>query len=262
MLFFLLYTQLLIISHGTTVTINAFATKTGKLDSTMLAGEFSIEYIITPPTGLSATSVLFDEVSLAWNSVELADEYVLYRYYWPAPGPPSLFTSFVWTEIYRGTELSFSDDGLWGGRELYYRVESYSAAKGTAMSEYIRVDTPIGEIAFTHNLSGTHSYRDADAYAYRSGSTWIFAADNSLNNQSDTFEDYGHLIAVGSGPTFGDSATLIVLSPDTTDYELTSTSVVLTTFGEVGGRVSGSFSGYYAATPVVGSFSLIRLPDQ
>ena len=105
------------------------------------------------------------------------------------------------------------------------------------MSEYIRVDTPIGEIAFTHNLSGTHFYRDADAYAYRSGRTWIFATDNSLNNQSDTFEVYGYVIAVGNGPTFGDPATGIVLSPGTTDYELTSTSVVLTTVGAVGGRV-------------------------
>lgn len=246
---------------GTSVTIKALAVKDGMLDSAVSSGTFVIEYVLTAPTGLSADTVLFDSVTLSWNSVDLADEYVLDRYYVVMPGAPSPFTG-GWSEVYRGTDTSFVDSGLWGGRELYYRVGSYSATKGEVTSSYIRADTPVGEIAFSHNLGGTYTYRDANAYASKSGNTWYFNVDNSLNNQSSDFENYGYIIALGQGPSYGDAGTVIKLSPGATDYELTNTSVVLTTIGAVGERVEGSFAGYYGATPVSGSFSLIRRPDQ
>lgn len=246
---------------GTSVTIKALAAKDGMLDSTVSSGTFVIEYVLTAPTGLNADAVLFDSVTLSWSTVDLADEYVLDRYYVPMPGAPSPFTA-GWSEVYRGTDPSFVDSGLWGGRELYYRVGSYSATKGEVTSSYIRVDTPVGEIAFSHNLGGTYTYRDANAYAYKSGSTWYFNVNNSLNNQSSDFENYGNIIAIGSGPTYGDAATVITLSPASTDYSLTSTSVSLTSIGAVGERVEGNFSGLNGATPVSGSFSLIRRPDQ
>ena len=149
---------------------------------------------------------------------------------------------------------------------MYYLVEAVSATKGTAVSDYIKVGTPVGETALSHDLEGGASYADADTYAYASqdGSptTWNIAINSGLNNQYDGFRSFGHIIAIGNGTSFEDVRTSVRLQPGSTEYELTNTSVDFSTVGDVGERITGTFAGYQGTTLVTGTFAVLRRPDQ
>lgn len=246
---------------GTSIRIRAIAERAGMKSSSVADGVFTIDYVMLAPSALAATNVEFAQVDLAWQRADLAEEYIVERYYVPTPGPPTRALSFLWEEIYRGTDTSHVDVSLWGGSEIYYRVSSLSDGKGTATSDYIRVDTPVGQLAFRHDYLGSHTYSDANAYVYRSGNTWYFNVMNDRNNQSADREVYGYLIAIGTGPTFSDPGTGGRLVVGSTEYLLENITITLSSVGQVGSRVVGTFNAQVGTTAVVGTISMIRLPD-
>ena len=239
----------------TTKEIKAIAFKDGKDDSSIISGVYTIEYILNAPKNLAASNVNYNSITLEWDPVVLADEYVLYKFYMLPPYVSATSVDTWWDEIYRGADLFFTNDNLWAGQTIFYRVESYSDVKGTALSDNIQVNIPNGEMAFSHNLYGNHYYYDKDVYAEESFENNMYELniklDTHLNNQTSGYSSYGYISIVTSGSL---NVYVIALKPSGVQYILTDEDV---NYIISDGRAIGTFTGTYGTENVIGNFNAI-----
>ncbi len=158
-----------ITGHNTSITLKAIALKTGMLNSSITSGAYTIAYIPTKPTGVTATDgTSTSYVTISWSASSYNTGYYVYR-------NSSPINSYL-------TGTSYNDSSAVPGTSYSYQVLAYnsiyalSSALSTANTGYRKLSPPTSVAA----SDGTYEGYVNITWIAASGATRYYVERNSI----------------------------------------------------------------------------------
>ena len=211
-----------------------------------------------PPSSITITNPTLNTLDVSWSAVTGATGYKLFN----AIGLHRDYATSYF-EVYSGADLSITVDNLRGGVYYAFKVAAYDQYGTGIKSPYTLGQTASGQQAliFSYNDSSNQIYFDEDVEAFRSTYYGGTSVITSIFNEWGEYEGCNFILSWISSIRTGTSTGALLYGFDR-EYSSTSCTVDVTTFGEVGDRIAGSFSAILTnGTSIFGVFDVIRKSD-